>query len=261
MEWWLRRIARDDFRVHLWEDGSGIAALVIDDDGYVIARTADRRAASRMRVLEWVEGAFRTMGRSAVETAAADDERDLREALAMRGYVPSGMVGSELVYDVGDRPRAAALPAGFRLATIDAIGDDAFVALHRASWSDTRPSDYSRLLHDIVAAMPDFRRDLVPVILAPDGTPAAYCIAWFDEASLSVEIEPLGTHAAFRRLGLGRVIVREVQRQARRLGARTVMVWATDPSSTAHLNEPARRLYTSCDMTPRRTVRDYRLAL
>jgi len=214
-----------------------------------------------MRVLEWAEGAFREAGRTSLETAAADDERELREELAKRGYTPSGTLSSELVHEIGSEPSAAPLPQGFRLATIDAIGDDAYVELHRASWSDTRPSDYSRPLHDVVTAMPDFRRDLVPVVLAPDGTPAAYCIAWFDERSRSVEIEPLGTHAAYRRLGLARAIVREVQRRAHQLGARTVMVWATDPASTDHVNEPARRLYTSCGMEPRRTVRDYRRAL
>jgi hypothetical protein len=36
------------------------------------------------------------------------------------------------------------------------------------------------------------------------------------------------------------------------------MVWATDPMSAAHVNEPARRLYASSGMTPRRTVRDHR---
>jgi hypothetical protein len=39
MEWWLRRIARDGFVVRVWNDGPRLAAFVIDDDGYVIART------------------------------------------------------------------------------------------------------------------------------------------------------------------------------------------------------------------------------
>jgi GNAT superfamily N-acetyltransferase len=258
MQWWLRRVAKDDLTVRVWDDATRLAGVVIDDAGTVIARTADGRTASRMRVLAWTERAFRAGGRSSFEVAVADDERDLREALAAHGYAPSGAVWNELVIDLASGPPAAPLPAGFRLETIDAIGDDAYVALHRASWSDTKPSDYSRVLHDLVTAMPDFRRDLVPVVVAPDGTPAAYCIGWLDETTRSVEIEPLGTHAKYRRLGLARAIVREVHRRAWRLDARSVMVWATDPASSAHVNEPARRLYTSTGMRPRRVVRDYR---
>jgi len=261
MEWWLRRIVAPGFAVHVWDDGPRLEGFVIDDDGYVIARSADRSAAGRIRAVAWAEEAFREAGRTSIELAVADDERELRDALLGRGYEPRGMISHELVYDITEEPPATVLPAGSRIVTIDDIGDDAYVALHRAAWSDTRPSDYRRVLHDVVTAMPDFRRDMVPVALAPDGTPAAYCIGWFDPATLSVEIEPLGTHPAYRRQGLAATIVREIHRRAWRLGARSVMVWATDPASTAHVNEPARRLYTSSGMEPRRVVRDYRKAL
>jgi GNAT superfamily N-acetyltransferase len=261
MEWWLRRIVAPGFAVHVWDDGPRLGGLVIDDDGYVIARTADRGPASRMRVIAWAEGRFRAARRTAIELAVADDEPELCDALKARGYEPSGTISRPLVSDLDREPPAPELPEGAKIATIDEIGDDAYVALHRAAWSDTKPSTYDRAQHDVVRAMPDFRPDLVPVALAPDGTPAAYCIGWYDAASRSVEIEPLGTHRDRRRLGLARAIVRDIHRRAWRLGARSVMVWATDPASTAHVNEPARRLYISSGMEPRRAVRDCRKTL
>src|SRR5947209_7447578 len=66
MEWWLRRIAKDDFRVHVWDGGDTLAGCVIDDAGYVIPRTADRRVVSRMHLLEWAESAFRASGRRSI---------------------------------------------------------------------------------------------------------------------------------------------------------------------------------------------------
>jgi GNAT superfamily N-acetyltransferase len=261
MEWWLRRIVAPGFAVHVWDDGPRLAGFVIDDDGYAIARTADRTPASRMRVIAWAERAFRAAGRTAIELAVADDEPELSHTLLSRGYEPSGTIGHAFVSDLDREPPAAQLPAGAKIVSIDEIGDDAYVALHRAAWSDTRPSTYDRAQHDVVRAMPDFRRDLVPVALAPNGKPAAYCIGWYDAASRSVEIEPLGTHRGHRRLGLARAIVSDIHRRAWRLGARSVMVWATDPRSTAHVNEPARLLYTSSGMAPRRVVRDYRKEL
>ena len=255
MEWWLRRIVKDDFKVFIWDDGDDIAGFVIDDAGYVIPRTADRAVKSRLQLIAWAERSFRASGRTTLELAAADDEPELREALLARGYEGSGSVSVELVFDVRGEPQVPALPMGYRLATLEDLGDDSYVELHRAAWSTVKPSEYDRRLHDIVTSMPDFRRDMVPVVLAPDGTPAAYCIGWFDGRTHTVEIEPLGTHPAYRKLGLGRAIVRDIHHRSWACGARSVMVWG------GHANVAATRLYTSSGMEPRRTVRDYRRAL
>ncbi|MDE3103429.1 MAG: GNAT family N-acetyltransferase [Chloroflexota bacterium] len=74
----------------------------------------------------------------------------------------------------------------------------------------------------------------------------------YDPISRWTEIEPLGTHAAFRRLGLARAVVREVIHRSWQRGAEAVMVWSTDPRSASHVNEPAFRLYTSSGMQPER---------
>jgi ribosomal protein S18 acetylase RimI-like enzyme len=133
--------------------------------------------------------------------------------------------------------------------------DDAYVELHRAAWSTKAPSTYDRQMHSSVTAMPDFERELVPIIAAPDGTLAAYCIAWFDPRTQTVEIEPLGTHPEYRRLGLGRAIVQEVLRRSAARGARSVMVWG------AHKNDVALHLYESAGLRSRRVLREYKRAL
>ena len=67
------------------------AGFVIDDSGYVIVRTADREAESRMRLVEWTEATFRDSGRASIELAASDDERELRDARNTRaGSSPVG---------------------------------------------------------------------------------------------------------------------------------------------------------------------------
>jgi GNAT superfamily N-acetyltransferase len=125
--------------------------------------------------------------------------------------------------------------------------------MHRAAWSRPNvPSTYDRRLHDAVTAMPDFRYDLVPIVRAADGTLAAYCMSWWDPRSASVEIEPLGTHPDFRRMGLARAIVHEVARRAWKLRAKYVLVWG------ASGNPEAKALYLSAGMRSRRVLRDYR---
>ena len=255
MQWWFRRAAKPDFRVLVWEDGGDVAAWLMDDAGYVIVRPARDDLAARVALAAWAERDFRSAGRSSIEISAGDDEPALIDALLGRGYARAESSGDLLAFDIDGLPPPPELPEGFRLTTLADVTDDEYIALHRAAWSTVKPSDYSRELHDLVTSSPDFRRDTVPIVVAPGGVLAAYCIAWLDRGSLQIEIEPLGTHPDYRQRGLGRAIVREVHRLAREQGARSVMVWSS------HNNELARRLYASAGMTPRRTVREYRRAL
>jgi len=255
MQWWFRRTPNDDFRLLVWDDGDDIAAWLMDDGGYVIVRPARDELATRLALVAWAEGDLRDRARVAIEISAGDDEPALIDALMARGYTLSESKGDLLVYDIEATPPEPELPAGYRIATLEDVSDEEYIALHRAAWSSVKQSDYRRELHDLVTSAPDFRRDMVPIALAPGGMPVAYCISWFDAASLRVEIEPLGTHPDFWRRGLARAIVRTVHRRAHEIGAKSVMVWGS------HANEPARNLYTSTGMTPRRTVREYRKTL
>ena len=60
--------------------------------------------------------------------------------------------------DIDGEPEPAALPTGFRFASLLDVDDDAYIEVHRAAWSDTRPSPYRRELHEAVKRMPDFVR-------------------------------------------------------------------------------------------------------
>ena len=255
MQWWFRRTPKDTFRLLVWDNGEDISAWLMDDAGYVVVRAARDNLASRLALVAWAERDLRARGASSIEVSAGDDEPALIEALLGRGYARGETAGDLLVYDIDGRPPEPELPEGFRLVTLADLGDDDYIALHRAAWSTVKPSEYDRQLHDLVTSSPDFRRDMVPVVLAPGGMPAAYCIAWLDAASLQVEIEPLSTHPDYRERGLGRATVRDVHRLAYECGARSVMVWGS------HDNVAARKLYTSAGMTPRRTVREYRRTL
>ena len=133
--------------------------------------------------------------------------------------------------------------------------DEAYVELHRAAWSTWAPSSYDREMHASVTSMPDFQRELVPIVAAPDGTLAAYCIAWSDPHTQTVEIEPLGTRPEFRRLGLARAIVHEVLQRSAERRATTVMVWSVSK------NPEARRLYESAGFRSRRGLREHKRTL
>jgi GNAT superfamily N-acetyltransferase len=228
----------------VWDDGGDISGFVLIDD--FVVHEVDCVRMSDLDVLDWTEDHLRQNGAGSMHTHVVRGGA-LQSRLQQRGFAESG-IEFELMIDAATAP-APRLPPGYRFSSLDEIDDDAYIEMHRAAWSDTRPSPYRRELHERVLQMPQFRRDLVTIAVAPDGTPAAYCIGWMDATSRTLEIEPLGTHRGFRRQGLARAVVHEVCRRGRENGADSVLVW-NDPDTNAR----AYGLYTSAGMAPRRTL-------
>jgi ribosomal protein S18 acetylase RimI-like enzyme len=256
LQWLLRRLGRrETFAVLRWMDGDAVAGFGVDDGGYVMIQAAGPSLDRHLALLDQAEARARQNGQAAIKVSAWDHDSELLAALALRGYDMSELNGHELVCELADEPSSPRLPAGFSMRWLEPELDAAYVELHRAAWSTRRPSDYDARMHASVTSMPDFERKLVPIIAAPDGTLAAYCIAWFDPRSQTVEIEPLGTHPDYRRLGLGRAIVEEVKRRSAAHGARSVMVWG------AHNYEVAIHMYESAGLRSRRVLRDYKRTL
>jgi GNAT superfamily N-acetyltransferase len=250
IQWWLRELAaddRDDFGAYVWsgEDGA-IDGFALVDGTFAVVEGREPGDVVVEQVA-WLEDEVRSLGREALEVHVAAGD-PLRATLERRGFVESGSE-LELVADVAQEPTPAPLPAGFRFGSLRDITDEAYIEGHRAAWSDRRPSTYGAVRHDAIKRMPQFRPELVTVVIAPDGSVAASCIGWMDEQSRTLEIEPLGTHRRHRRLGLAHAVVKEVQRRAWASGARSVLVW-NDPAS----NPAAYALYTGAGMPPRRTL-------
>jgi GNAT superfamily N-acetyltransferase len=247
-QWWLRKLGVGDQAVEafVWEGAAGLAAFALVDVTFVVTeRRADGPTLAEQH--DFLERHVRSMGRDSLMTHVAEGTPD-QATLEGRGYVKTEME-LELLADTTLEPSTLPLPEGFRFMSLEEVGDEAFINGHRAAWSDNRPSPYRRELHEAVKAMPQFRPDLVTIAVAPGGTVASYCIGWLDPVSETLEIEPLGTHRDYRRLGLASAVVREVQHRAWINGAKRVLVW-NDPST----NPAAYALYTGAGMPPSRTL-------
>jgi len=256
LEWWLRRLGRAGFDVAVIPRGSDVVGFALRDGSDVIAQSDATDAADRLELLAWIESRARETNEPELFVSVAEDDAQFRRAVLARGYEATDRYGYELVRDLAAQPANPTLPPGFVLRSLSPELGDLYVELHRAAWSrPTAPSTYDRRQHDLVTAMPDFRYDLVPIVEGPNGVLAAYCIAWWDPRSASVEIEPLGTHPDFRRKGLATAIVHEVLLRSFALGARYVLVWGTSG------NPEAKALYLGAGLGTRRVLRDYRLAL
>ena len=122
-----------------------------------------------------------------------------------------------------DRPLTDFWPAdGY---TVRALGDqDELPARSWVSWRAFHPKEPDEKYagwewYRNVQRAPLYRRDLDLVAVAPDSELAAFCTLWFDDVTRTAAFEPVGTHPAHQRKGLGKAIMAEGLRRVQRLGA------------------------------------------
>jgi ribosomal protein S18 acetylase RimI-like enzyme len=136
----------------------------------------------------------------------------------------------ELDRDVEEPP----IPSGYRLRTVLDGDVERRVAVHRAAFAPSRvvPESYMRLMQ----AWP-YRRDLDHVVEAADGTFAAFCLCWLDEANAAGLLEPVGTHPDHRRRGLASAVCLAGLRALRAAGARHAVVLSSGRSAATGVYE------------------------
>lgn len=181
----------------------------------------EERAALAGEMLEWAERESPGSGPT-IEVQSADAAT--LEILAQRGYAldDRARVLAVLHRELADDPLLDP-PHSFRLRTVEPEDLSARVALHRRVWAPSRVTAES--FRDVQNAWP-YRSDLDCVAETADGQFAAYCLAWLDLANRAGELEPVGTHPDFRRLGLASTVCRFALHRLREAGATRAVVYA-----------------------------------
>jgi ribosomal protein S18 acetylase RimI-like enzyme len=184
-------------------------------------------------LLEWFEQ--EADGDGPLRTFAFEDDEPTLAVLAAAGFAPEpdGRAMSFNVRDLAPEPEPG-VPEGFRLRTVREDDLAPRVDVHRAVWHPSRVTEESYA--NVRRAWP-YRGDLDCVVEAPDGRFGAYALAWYDDANRVGELEPVGTHPEFRRLGLGAAVCRYAFSRLRAAGAEQVVVYSE--------SDPAQRLYES----------------
>lgn len=114
------------------------------------------------------------------------------------------------------------LPEGFGLRTSTGEQEAAALAeLHRAAFESNSMTTEWRAR---TMRAPQYRPELDLVIGAPDGSLAGYCLGWFDAVHQVAQVEPIGVHPRFQRLGLGRVLLLEILQRFKECGASEAII-------------------------------------
>jgi ribosomal protein S18 acetylase RimI-like enzyme len=195
-----------------------------------------------------------------VDVWAADDDaariallRDSGFALQEPGAPGSSghLVSSQYQRDLEAPIPSDDLPAGYRIRSV--VGPEDIsrrVEVHRAAFAPSRMVEgkYQRLI-----TLPPYRFEDDLVVEAPDGSFAAFTMAWWDPLARVGEFEPVGTHPDHQRRGLGKALLSHALRRYSDAGARLVQVFSSAD------NVASEALYQSVGFRRRALHRRYRL--
>ncbi len=223
-----------EWRIRLWNQGSEPVAWA-----WIRQATLGHEIHPRYRggalhdeLLDWFE-AEAEGDELRVSSLTTDAER--LAFLRGRGYEieDAAHVFAYHLRELGQLPEPV-VPAGYRLRTVEPGDFEARVELHRVVWAPSRvtPESY----RNVQAAWP-YRADLDCVVEAPDGSLVAYCLAWLDDANRVGELEPVGTHPDYRRLGLASAVCRFALHRLRAEGATRGIVYSIAGSEATALYE------------------------
>lgn len=229
-------LARGPFAstVALWSDeGRLVAWAGIDHPDELLAQVEPGEDEAAEAVMAWF---LAGSPGAELRIPLTDSETTLRAAAVRRGFEDSGKATYGLWMDAVPRPHVA---GEYPVRAVQPEEAARRVEVHRAAWKPselpwspghgpvTDPEATSSFDQAAYAAcrrtwLYDADFDLVAV--APDGTFAASCLAWFDPSTGVAEIEPLGVHPAHRRRGLAGLLCHEVARRVAERGGSEVFI-------------------------------------
>ena len=177
-------------------------------------------------LLEWFADAAGGELDGGLDAQVLESDAQFRAALERHGFVPNpeARAFEHRTRSLAEPVEKPELPPGYVHRHVG--GEDDFerrVEVHRSAWE---PSKFTLPAYRTLRMLPPYREDLDLVVEAPDGSFAAYALVWLDEENGIGELEPVGTHPAQQRLGLGTAVCLDACRRLRGLGADTAVVYS-----------------------------------
>lgn len=222
------QIGRWPERVRLWERADG--TLIGFTTYYERARelviclhpAVSANATLVARMIEQAESDLAAQEFSCDLRVSAFANSPLAEVLSGLGYSMTDDSPMLLNRRSLDTIPGAPLPEGFQVRAL--AGEQEYeerVSVHREAFHPSRVTvDAYRRLRQA----PGYDAGLDLVCVAPNGTFASYCIAWYDPSTRIGEFEPVGARAAYRRMGLTRAVMSEGMRRLQERGATIALV-------------------------------------
>lgn len=203
---------------HLWRNENGELVSCLSRDGFLVYPQVSYSFRQIENVMfTWAETHW-TDENGEIRTMVYDWDVARQELLTGRGYTNLGAIEDVRIYDLQQKYPPPVLPPGFHFSNMAEYGNaEAFIDLQNHIWDRELSMDW--FLGK--SSAPSYDPELDLLIVAPGGRLACNSLVWLYPQFGSAEIDPLGTHPDFRRLGLARAIVSESFRKMQEQGMRT----------------------------------------
>ncbi len=212
--WWAAAIPHGETQVRLWHERGRLIGW-----GWLTSGTElefDVRSSHRAlldEILDWARPEELVVRADHEDAIARIEAHGLRHDPDAPWFLDNARSLEQI-----DEPQ---LPPGYRLRIVEERDCHSRAEAHRSAFEPSRLRDD---VYAFVRSTPAYRADLDCVVEAPDGSIAAYTLAWFDDVNGVGELEPVGTHVDHRRLGLARAVGLFALARLRELGATTALV-------------------------------------
>jgi len=225
--------------IHIWSDEKGqlLAWAILQVPFWTIDHAIHPEFQHMLhpQILEWADEQARKIvntpsGHPAWFITAFASQVDRIHDLEQGGFASQANIGENswsqvLMEHSMHIPFDIKLPDGFHIRPLNGVSEvEAYVELHQAVFESKNMTIEWR---NRILQRPEYISDLDLVAVDPNGQLAAFCICWLAKdanGALSGQIEPMGVHADFRKLGLGRGILSEGLRRLRAKGAQRIYV-------------------------------------
>lgn len=176
-----------------------------------------------------------------------DDDSERRQVAEAHGFLLDEDRYVQFLRPLNELLPAPALPDGFTLRPLAGEQEaDVYAELHRAAFESTSMTTEWRAR---TLRMPQYRADLDLVIAEPDGRLAGFIVGWYDSQRRIGQIEPMGVHPDFQKLGLSRALLLAIFQRFQAAGADYALV------ETNLDHDPARHAYEAVGFREAHIVR------
>ncbi len=235
LEWWYASSAPDALAEHLrlWDLDGSAAAWSWSHGEQVHWEVWTGDPADEGPVLEAILHSAIHAARGPLRVWAPEDDPATLAILDRLGFHAAERRLSQFQRRVDDDTPigAAGIPDGYRIRHVGGptqLPDR--VEVHRAAFA---PSLLTVEKYERLASLPHYRFEDDLVVEAPDGSIAAFAMAWWDPVARVGEFEPVGTHPDHQRRGLGRALLEHGLRRYRDHGAGIVQVYSNSDNAAS----------------------------